>query len=65
MLPRMLPNDNFTKRSCAKNNHNSLILLAVPRGVEPPTFGLGNHQTVNRIYAEGYSNAKIVDRQKT
>jgi hypothetical protein len=42
MLPRMLPNDNFTKRSCAKKIHNSLIWLAVPRGVEPPTFGLGN-----------------------
>ena len=39
--------------------------MAVPRGVEPPTFGLGNRQTVNRIYAERYSNAKIVDRQRT
>jgi len=29
------------KRSWGKKNHNSLIWLAVPRGVEPPTFGLG------------------------
>jgi hypothetical protein len=42
MLPKVLPNDNFTKRSCTKKIHNSLIYLAVPRGVEPPTFGLGN-----------------------
>jgi hypothetical protein len=42
MLPRMLPNNNFTKCSCTKKIHNSLIWLAVPRGVEPPTFGLGN-----------------------
>ena len=52
MLPRMLPNDNFTKRSCAKKIHNSLIWLAVPRGVEPPTFGLGNrfaHQNFNDL----------------
>src|SRR5450759_2949539 len=49
MLPRMLPNDNFTKRSCAKNNHNSLIWLAVPRGVEPPTFGLGNRCSIPEL----------------
>ena len=33
---------NFTKRSPAQKKHNWLICLAVPRGVEPPTFGLGN-----------------------
>ena len=48
MLPRMLPNDNFTKRSCAKKIHNSLIWLAVPRGVEPPTFGLGNRCSIQK-----------------
>jgi hypothetical protein len=37
-----LPNDNFMKRSFAKKIHNSLIYFAVPRGVEPPTFGLGS-----------------------
>jgi hypothetical protein len=49
MLPRMLPNDNFTKRSCAKKIHNSLIWLAFPRGVEPPTFGLGNRCSISTI----------------
>ena len=42
----MLPNDNFTKRSFAKKIHNSLIYWAVPRGVEPPTFGLGNRRAI-------------------
>ena len=33
MLPTMLPSAIFTKRSFGKKNHNSLICLAVPRGL--------------------------------
>jgi hypothetical protein len=40
-------------------------MLAILGKIESPTSILGSRQTVNRIYAEGYSNAKIVDRQST
>ena len=33
--------------------------------IEIWTFGLGSHRTVNRMYVEGYLNAKFVDRKMT
>jgi len=53
MLPTMLPSAIFTKRSFTKTIHNWLICLAVPRGVEPPTFGLGNRCSIFFLNCSG------------
>ena len=42
-----------------------ILVSIVLKEVNAPTFGLGSHQTVNRIYAEEYLNEKFVDRQRT
>src|SRR5262249_27591810 len=42
MLPTASPSKNFTACSFAKKILNSLISLAVPRRVAPPTFRLAN-----------------------
>ena len=43
--PSRYPCKFYVEASLAKY----LFLLAVPRGVEPPTFGLGNRCSINTI----------------
>ena len=50
MLPQLITPTGQASRAAARFCAKSLTAMAVPEGVEPPTFGLGNRCSIRLSY---------------